>query len=162
MADAIRQLQPRYVVIENVAALAVRGLDTVLADLHDLGFDAEWSVLSACAVGAPHTRERMFILAYRDDSRQCDGGAEGVGDGFPVFGGGEGCEADVSAVADVCGGAVGSHWVVEPEVVRMADGLSRGLDRRRLFALGNAVVPQVAEAVGLRVVALDELRDVAV
>lgn len=65
-ARIIRELRPQYVVVENVAALRIRGLDVVLGDLANLGYDAEWSVLSACAVGAPHTRERLFILAYRD------------------------------------------------------------------------------------------------
>lgn len=64
MAATIRDLRPDYVLIENVAALLVRGFDTVLADLHILGFNAEWSVLSACGMGAPHTRERLFVLAY--------------------------------------------------------------------------------------------------
>lgn len=153
MAETIRRIRPRYVVVENVAALLIRGFDTVLADLHDLGFNAEWSVLSACAVGAPHTRERLFVVAYRDDARCGDGGVGGVGDGSADFGGREGDQVHLSAVADDCGGSFGSHWVVEPEMVRMADGVSRGLDRRRLFALGNAVVPQVGEVAGRLIMA---------
>lgn len=61
--DAIRVLRPRYVVIENVGALVVRGLDRVLADLAALGFDAEWTTVRASDVGAPHRRERLFLLA---------------------------------------------------------------------------------------------------
>jgi len=64
-ADAIRVLRPRYVLIENVAALVVRGLDRVLADLAALGFDAEWATVRASDVGAPHQRERVFIAAAR-------------------------------------------------------------------------------------------------
>lgn len=64
-ADAIRVLRPRYVLIENVAALVVRGLDRVLADLATLGFDAEWATVRASDVGAPHQREQVFIAAAR-------------------------------------------------------------------------------------------------
>ena len=61
---AIVSLRPRYVVVENVAALYGRGLDTVLGDLAQSGYDAEWDCLPAAAVGAPHLRERIFIVAY--------------------------------------------------------------------------------------------------
>lgn len=63
MVDAVRVLRPRYVLVENVSALVVRGLDVVLADLAALGFDAEWTTLRASEVGAPHRRERVFIVA---------------------------------------------------------------------------------------------------
>ena len=60
---AIRELQPRIVLIENVSALAVRGGDIVLSDLASLGFDAWWTTLRASDVGAAHRRERLFIVA---------------------------------------------------------------------------------------------------
>ena len=63
-ARIIRALRPRYVLVENVEPLTRRGLGRVLGDLADLGFDAEWEVLSAESVGAPHLRRRLFILAY--------------------------------------------------------------------------------------------------
>jgi DNA (cytosine-5)-methyltransferase 1 len=62
-ARIIRVLRPLYVVVENVAALLDRGIGDVLGDLATIGYDAEWEVLSACAFGAPHTRERVFIIA---------------------------------------------------------------------------------------------------
>jgi DNA (cytosine-5)-methyltransferase 1 len=65
-ARCIRELGPRYVFVENVAALLVRGLDAVLGTLASLGYDAEWHVIPAAAVGAPHIRERVFLLAYLD------------------------------------------------------------------------------------------------
>jgi DNA (cytosine-5)-methyltransferase 1 len=58
------ELRPRYVVVENVSALLGRGLDTVLGDLAALGLDAEWHCIPASAVGAPHRRDRVFVLAY--------------------------------------------------------------------------------------------------
>lgn len=152
MAATIRVLRPRYVVIENVAALLVRGFDVVLADLHDLGFDAEWSLLSACRMGAPHTRERLFVLAYAHDERPLAGGAQGVRDDHPLAGWGVGAEY-LHAVAESHISSCRAHWQSEPDVDRLADGLSPELDRRRLFALGNAVVPQVGEFAGRLIVA---------
>jgi DNA (cytosine-5)-methyltransferase 1 len=56
-ARIIRELRPRFVLVENVAALLTRGLGRVLGDLAEIGYDAEWSMLPACALGAPHTRQ---------------------------------------------------------------------------------------------------------
>tara|TARA_R110002051_G_scaffold14406_1_gene46688 strand:- start:3045 stop:4253 length:1209 start_codon:yes stop_codon:yes gene_type:complete len=67
-ARIIRELRPRYVIVENVAALLTRGLDTVLGDLAESGYDAEWDIISAAAVGAPHLRERVWIVAYDANS----------------------------------------------------------------------------------------------
>jgi DNA (cytosine-5)-methyltransferase 1 len=65
--EAIRlvcELRPRSVVLENVAGLLTRGLDRVLGTLAEIGFDAEWHCIPAAAVGAPHIRDRVFVLAY--------------------------------------------------------------------------------------------------
>lgn len=148
MASTIRHIRPRYVVIENVAALLVRGFDVVLTDLHELGFDAEWSVLSACAMGAPHTRERLFVLAYANDERQQARRPQGIRDGATVAGGGIRHPEHVHAPTQPGRSTSGSHWTHEPDVDRMGDGLSEELDRRRLFALGNAVVPAVSRHIG--------------
>jgi DNA (cytosine-5)-methyltransferase 1 len=61
----IGELRPRFVVIENVLALARRGLDRVLQDLADRGYDALWFDLQAADVGAPHKRARIFVVAWR-------------------------------------------------------------------------------------------------
>jgi len=63
-ARIIGELRPSYVIVENVAALLTRGMGTVLGDLSTLGYDAEWHVIPASAVGAPHRRERVWIVAY--------------------------------------------------------------------------------------------------
>ena len=60
----IKEAQPRWVIAENVAALRSRGLDQVLRSLDQIGYDAEWHCISASAVGAPHQRDRIWILAY--------------------------------------------------------------------------------------------------
>ena len=51
-------VRPRYVLLENVAALLTRGLDRVLGTLAEIGYDAEWHCIPAAAVGAPHIRDR--------------------------------------------------------------------------------------------------------
>lgn len=68
-AKAIEVLKPRYVLIENVSALRSRGLDRVLGSLAALGYDAEWHCIPACAVGAPHRRDRVWIIAYAQSDR---------------------------------------------------------------------------------------------
>lgn len=67
--DAIRVLRPRFAVLENVAGHLTLGFDRVLADLAAIGFDAEWTTLRASDIGAPHHRERLFILAYPHGQR---------------------------------------------------------------------------------------------
>lgn len=64
MYGAISAFRPRYAVMENVPALTGRGLHTVLGSLSEIGYDAEWTIVSAASVGAPHIRERIFIVAY--------------------------------------------------------------------------------------------------
>jgi DNA (cytosine-5)-methyltransferase 1 len=60
----VRELQPRAVVLENVAALLTRGLDRVLGTLAEIGYDAQWHCIPAAYLGAPHIRDRVFVLAY--------------------------------------------------------------------------------------------------
>lgn len=68
MLRAIRVLRPRFAVIENVPALLVRGFHGILCDLAAIGLDAEWSTISSCALGAPHMRRRLFVVAYASGS----------------------------------------------------------------------------------------------
>lgn len=63
-ARAIRDLRPRVCLVENVSALLARGVGIVLGDLAEAGYDARWFCLRASDVGAPHRRERLFLLAY--------------------------------------------------------------------------------------------------
>jgi DNA (cytosine-5)-methyltransferase 1 len=60
----IRELRPRFVLVENVSALLTRGLDRVLGSLAEIGYDAEWDCIPASYVGAPHRRDRIWIVAY--------------------------------------------------------------------------------------------------
>lgn len=177
-ARIIGEVQPKYVVIENVAALASRGLNIVLGDLACFGYDAEWSVVSAESVGAPHRRNRLFVLAWRSDANGQRFQERPQLDSQPECGG-EACQprgytgglCDEVADANLQGleerqGVRGNDgaklatafrsgwWSAEPAIRRVVDGLLSRLDRRkrvaRLRCLGNAVVPQVSYRVGLR------------
>ena len=131
MARVIREVGPRLVAVENSADLAYRGMGTILGDLALLGFHAEWGVLSACAVGAPHTRERLFILAHAS----CVHGSERMGAR-------RGKQGTVPAGSDP---ALRRDWL---ESVRRNAGGADGDPNRvdRLRAIGNAQVPAQAAA----------------
>ena len=76
-ARLIGEARPRYVIVENVSALLSRGLGDVLGDLAALGDDEEWHGIPASAVGAPHRRDRIWIVAY-SRSEQHEGGCTAV------------------------------------------------------------------------------------
>jgi DNA (cytosine-5)-methyltransferase 1 len=85
-ARLVRELRPRYVIVENVPALLARGMERVLGDLAAIGYDAEWDCIPASAVGAPHRRDRVWLVAYpnadgggREVSGEQDGRAERSG-----------------------------------------------------------------------------------
>ena len=85
-ARIIRELRPRYVILENVSALRIRGLDRVLGDLAESGYGCRWDCIPASAVGAPHQRDRIFIVATLADTPrmhgdECQNYAGGIGQG---------------------------------------------------------------------------------
>ncbi len=72
IARLVSELRPQYVIVENVSALLSRGLGRVLGDLAEIGYDAEWHCIPASAVGAPHRRDRIWIIAYpKSNGRSC-------------------------------------------------------------------------------------------
>lgn len=152
----VRELRPRIVVLENVAALLTRGLDRVLGTLAEVGYDAEWHCIPAAAVGAPHIRDRVFVLGhyvgdYGRTPWACE--AEERAAGLPVNASQSRIRPNATKQRGDGGsrGAVGksSWWDIEPDVGRVAHGVSARVDRLR--GLGNAVVPQVAEWIGQRI-----------
>jgi DNA (cytosine-5)-methyltransferase 1 len=70
MARIIGEVRPRFCFVENSPMLTSRGLGRVLGDLAAMGYDAEWGVLGAADVGAPHQRDRIWIVAHRDSLRE--------------------------------------------------------------------------------------------
>ena len=68
-ARLIGEIRPRFVFAENSPLLRTRGLGVVLQDLAEMGYNARWGVLGAWHVGAPHKRDRMWVLAHTSSTR---------------------------------------------------------------------------------------------
>ena len=171
----IRNVRPRIVLLENVAGHLSLGFDSVLGDLAACGYDAEWDCIPAAAIGAPHRRDRLFIVAYPNSS--CAHGSVDAQDGEGLPGerqqpAGSSAEgSDWSPAVLPAGGRarVGVRrtrstassvrvlsraprrlaWPSESVVGGMAYGVSSRVERMR--TLGNAVVPQVAEFIGSQI-----------
>lgn len=144
MADVLAALRPSWVVGENVPGLLTRGIEHVTADLDRLGYAWRVGTVSACAVGAPHTRERVFVLAH-DLRVRC---GERRDQHRP---GGRSATGATSSEGRLAATERSDRGPAEPRVGRVAHGVPATVDRIR--ALGNAVVPQVAEYVGRLIVA---------
>ena len=195
-ARIIGEFRPRFVFVENVAALLGRGLDRVLGDLASLGYDAEWHCIPASAVGAPHQRDRLWLVGYSHDESQSTRTQHDEASGLPGVvanadeqrthgrraqspGGHEPADGGQNVAyafrnnvqrlkpsrfdPEVWRGQVqrqiGSRsdgdgwWAVEPNVGRVAYGISNRAHRLR--ALGNAVVPQIPELLGRAILAAE-------
>lgn len=167
----VRELQPRYVVLENVAALLTRGLDRVLGTLAEIGFNAEWHCIPAAVFGAPHIRNRVFVLGRNTNSKHDyqvrswskkntnasrDRDGENKSQSIPhancqrlerqrIIA--SGIKSELDNISDP------RWWETEPAVGRVADGVPNRVDRLR--GLGNAVVPQVAEWIGRQLMQIE-------
>jgi len=128
-ARVIREVEPRWIVIENVDALRYpnRGLSEILVDLAALGFDAEWRSVRASWFGASHHRARIWVVAHSDVQSQS---------ALPI-------DDEVAWLSQPV--PVVPGWRVVPDL-RMADGVPHRVLRRQ--RLGNAVVPVTAEWIG--------------
>jgi DNA (cytosine-5)-methyltransferase 1 len=170
-ARLIGEIRPRYVIVENVSALLSRGLGDVLGDLAEIGYDAEWHCIPASAIGAPHRRDRVWIVAYSlgircgTTIRKCAGNyakdsiwrANRVGDAGAAL-----ADASCPRLQDglswrlqqtLAMSTSGGWWDVEPDVGRVADGIPRRVDR--LKGLGNAIVPQIPELIGRAIMEME-------
>lgn len=136
----VDHLRPEWVVWENVPGLRTRGLDAIHEEFEALGYRHTVGALSACAVGAPHVRRRLLGVAHAPRLRRRTGRTWGPAREAPVrrhvTSQGVGSNAAVRAA---------SQWASEPRVGRLVDGPP---DELALRALGNAVVPAVAEYIG--------------
>lgn len=173
----VGELRPQYVIVENVAALLAgpserRGgwFGRVLGDLAECGYDAEWENIPASALGAPHRRERVWLVGYPCQARSeqhagmavhsrvelCDGvgvphgviaDAERIGQSRPgrAF---QSIYPAAQAYWETNQSQYGIRWPSVPPVRGADDGFSRKLDEPRIAALGNAVVPQIPELIG--------------
>ena len=167
MLRVISEIRPAWVVGENVAGIVSMALDTVLSDLESIGYACQAFVIPACAVDAPHRRDRCAIIANADSQRcnkqqhaafaDCtlisdwkDNESAAFSDGnygsWTVRRNGELSAAERSGSGGgnnsrgtpEYGG--GEWWPAEPDVGRVAHGVPARVDR--LKCLGNAVVPQ--------------------
>ncbi|MER7003551.1 DNA cytosine methyltransferase [Dactylosporangium sp. NPDC000555] len=135
MADVIADLRPTYVIGENVLGHRTRGLATVLTDLRRMRYTTRAGVVRACEVGAAHPRPRLFVLAHAQER------------GRPPRCLAPGHDRETAPGAQERAEPARRHrWPAEPGVGRVADGVPARMDR--LAALGNAVVPAVAEHIG--------------
>lgn len=148
----IGELRPRYVLVENVANLLAgpseqRGgwFGRVLGDLAECGYDAVWQNVPASAVGAPHLRERVWVLAADSGKKRIQRmqpqPVSRVSD-FSRF-------EDVGRAADLRG----RPDIPEPLLRRYSDGFPNGVDR--VGACGNAVVPAVVEIFGRAILQME-------
>ena len=176
-AKTIRQVKPRWVLVENVPGLLSidtgRAFAGILRELAEMGYDAWWGSLRASDVGAPHRRERAFIVAHTQQHgrRRGNNGDAGRGSGAlqtkrSCTGDESGVLADPDSIMSGYGNngneqtlgnseesrtsgsqlQTGEWWAIEPNVGRVANGIPSRVDRLR--GLGNAVVPQMAEWIG--------------
>jgi DNA (cytosine-5)-methyltransferase 1 len=143
LVRVVREMGPKIVVLENVAALLTRGLGDVLGTLASLGYDAEWHCIPAGVAGAYFRRDRVFVVAYRSVA----GGVRLQGqrqDKDRAW-----SEQQFTRLVEhelsVC--------VPAGKAQRVSDGVPNRVDRLR--GLGNAVVPQVAELVARRVISIN-------
>jgi DNA (cytosine-5)-methyltransferase 1 len=153
MARIICEVRPKFVFVENSPMLTHRGLGTVLGDLANMGFNAEWGVLGASDIGAKHHRKRIWIVARQQEilshtnnrdkrwkQQQESNGQKRGNMADNGYGWGQrwgfGGQAHRKGEWDLC--AIFN----QPEPARMADGVAARLDRNK--AIGNGQVPQVA------------------
>ena len=139
----VRELRPRWVIVENVGAITFRGLADVVNSLAEIGYDCEWQDIRASDMGAPHRRERIWIVAYPHQSGEsispingeprCRELGQDVADTEEAIGWGTGRTEDAGRgypEAGRCGiGRCGiQHWPAEPAVGRVVDGIPSALD----------------------------------
>ena len=175
MRRLVGEVRPAWVLAENVAGHISMGLDQVLADLEADGYAGRAIVVPACAVDAPHRRDRVWIVATDADrdSRGAypDGLRDAVadsdlarlegwnGEGVRTRAGERAAWPRGASVPDADSIAAGrfaeprgerGEWLAEPGVGRVAHGVPRRVDRLR--GLGNAVVPQVVAEIGRAII----------
>lgn len=151
MLRVIQELRPTWVVGENVAGIISMALDQVLSDLESIGYACQTFIIPACAVDAPHRRDRCAIVGYAD-RRSVRNDELRRNNAFTHAKGSRRKRYDQAATKQTCGPAQrqlgaarrpgsqsGGWWPAEPDVGRVAHGVPNRVDRLR--CLGNAVVP---------------------
>jgi DNA (cytosine-5)-methyltransferase 1 len=145
MARIVGEVQPTYVWVENSPILVVRGLERVLWDLAALGYDARWGIVSAENAGAPHKRERCWIMAYAkgESFNGCSGSKDSRGDSNRKDIPGEWNNARTVFGADYLDfvSPAKAKGKSESGLCLVVDGVAGQVDQLR--AIGNGQVPAV-------------------
>lgn len=145
LCQAIRMVRPAYAILENVAALLRRGMGTVLGDMAEIGYDAEWNCIPASRLGALHERDRIWIIGYPDSGNAGDA---------PIlqphhlekWPSQKGTQNWQNLLNELGAGDVAQRSGTHAEAMRVLDGLP---DRsHRLKALGNSLYPKIPEIIG--------------
>jgi DNA (cytosine-5)-methyltransferase 1 len=151
-ARLIGELRPCFAIVENVSALLGRGFDRVLGDLASLGFDAEWHGIPASALGAPHDRDRIWIIAHPAETlgrSLLEQGGLAREHGLFAF-----RSQDAGGTAGLLEATWATPWRVVADALRgMDDGLPVRMDG--FNACANAVVPQIPELIGRAILAAE-------
>jgi len=160
---AVREVMPRWCVFENVPGLLThRYFGRIIGDLAKSGYIVEWNCIPAALFGLPHIRTRLVLVAYSaslgwnflNDKPSIETQKERLSyhqqSGYRWK-----CENGRHSVEFV-------GWSIEPRICGSNAGVSSQMDRDRIHALGNAVVPQVAEWIGRRILKVDEQKEIAV
>lgn len=142
----VRLVAPDLVIVENIYHRWRRWIPAVREDLHKAGYESYPIRLRASDVGAPHARARGFVLAHA------------VGENVRIQprwscrkDGEEALLSSLHGAARAVAGRSKRHWTSAARVRRASDGVPGRMDKDRLTALGNAVVPQVSEALGITI-----------
>jgi len=146
----VSRIRPRFAVIENVSNLARLGLDRVLTDLASIGYDAEWQCISARAVGANHIRERIWIVAYPRENRSRLLSNDNR----------DGKKTDGSSSRHKQTDSRSWPEIPAAEFWASNDGLPAWIPDG-WAGVGNAIVPQIAEIIGRRLVELLQYKKAA-
>ena len=128
MVRIISEARPAWVLGENVSGFETMGLDDMLSDLESLGYACQTFIIPACALNAPHRRDRVWIIAHAANTNDSLGRASG------------GRSSEQPRGSDCR--MVRRSWESESGICRVANGIPSRMDR--LKGLGNAIVPQVA------------------
>ena len=134
MARIIGEVRPRYAFVENSPLLISRGAAMVISDLTEMGYDAQWCIVSASDCGAPHKRDRFWLVANSFSERRCSGDSKRQ----------DAEDARQRPTNQRDNKNRMGRWDAEPNVGRVANGVAYRVDR--LKALGNGQVPIVAAA----------------
>ena len=142
----VRTIRPRFFILENVSTLLARGLGTVLGEFSKVGYDCEWNCISASSIGAPHERDRIWIVGYPSGTQRTRNG-ESIGLSSEQSSVNLRSDSRQTVqVMDRRGFIKSKAWETQPRMVRISDGIPGWMDRLR--QLGNSVVPQIPEMIG--------------